>query len=332
MGYLQDLKKEIETPVEIPTWLRWAVLPIPQAFILSLLFHLLLAAIWETAYLTGFVAIDPADLFQKNILTPEMQNQLVQIQENLQEEVPLTFIDVEPVEEVEPPPNARYYSSASTRAGNPQPTLVEQDTPFVEGVEQEIVKTSDTVHTKDKYEELTPIQQNDTPQLPVQEVQERASEDPLVPPKQDMGISTPTKKERPRTLRQVRKNANIAGNATKMNGGSRRHLLSAQMDVKGTPFGNYDAAFIAAVQKRWYDLIDSAGLLTGSGKVVVAFQLHSDGHISAIQVLSTTVGELQTLLCQRAIMDPAPYNPWPSELRHAVHGDVRSVKFTFYYN
>jgi hypothetical protein len=67
------------------------------------------------------------------------------------------------------------------------------------------------------------------------------------------------------------------------------------------------------------------------GKVVLDFKLSYDGRVFDVVVRETTVNEMQTLLCQKAIMDPAPYQRWSTELRNELKEDVREVTFTFYY-
>ena len=36
-------------------------------------------------------------------------------------------------------------------------------------------------------------------------------------------------------------------------------------------------------------------------------------------------------LCQRAVLDPAPFEKWPSDMRRIIGSDRREVRFTFYY-
>jgi hypothetical protein len=66
--------------------------------------------------------------------------------------------------------------------------------------------------------------------------------------------------------------------------------------------------------------------------VVVKFQLTSTGEIREIDIEEDTVGVIQSLLCQRAISDPAPYGKWPNDMRRLVGADYRNIRFTFYYN
>jgi len=119
----------------------------------------------------------------------------------------------------------------------------------------------------------------------------------------------------------------------KQPGGVKRFALEPSLDVRATPFGAYDAAIIAAIQKRWYDLLGEREFAANySGKVVLEFRLNSDGRVTEMKVDETNVTELLALLCQRAVQDPAPFAPWPADLRRLVGKEYREVRFTFYYN
>ena len=111
----------------------------------------------------------------------------------------------------------------------------------------------------------------------------------------------------------------------------KRRALISSLDVKATPFGAYDAAIIAAIQKRWYDLLDESNFPPRTGKVVIEFRLYSDGRVTDLKVSEEDVGDILTVFCRRAISDPAPYAPWPSDMRRMVGKEYRDVKFTFYY-
>ena len=104
-------------------------------------------------------------------------------------------------------------------------------------------------------------------------------------------------------------------------------------DLLATPFGAYDAAIIQAIQQRWFGLLEGLpSVRNASGKVTVKFQLMSNGKIMEMSVEEDTVGVIQSLLCQRAISDPAPYGKWPSDMRRLVGADYRQIRFSFYYN
>ena len=48
-------------------------------------------------------------------------------------------------------------------------------------------------------------------------------------------------------------------------------------------------------------------------------------------VMQNTVGDLLGYVCQKAVMDPAPYAQWPTDMRAMVGLDYREITFTFYY-
>jgi hypothetical protein len=125
----------------------------------------------------------------------------------------------------------------------------------------------------------------------------------------------------------------LAGRKMKQEGGVRRLGTLSSLDVKASPFGDYDRAIIVAIQNRWFDLLDMRGFgHEMSGRVVLDFRLHHDGRISALSVAENTVDEMLSLLCQKAVTDPAPYARWPSDMRRMIGADYRDVRFTFYYN
>jgi hypothetical protein len=125
----------------------------------------------------------------------------------------------------------------------------------------------------------------------------------------------------------------IAGRKMRQDGGVRRLDLLSSLDVRSSPFGEYDRAIILAIQNRWYDLLDMRGFTHGpGGRVVLSFRLHYDGRITDMQVIESTVDDILSLLCQKAILDPAPYERWPSDMRRMIGENFRDVKFTFYYH
>ena len=102
--------------------------------------------------------------------------------------------------------------------------------------------------------------------------------------------------------------------------------------VARTPFGSYDAALVAAVQQRWYDLLDNTQFAQHSGRVILEFRLYYDGRITDMKVDGNEVGEILGTLCQRAVLDPSPFAQWPSDMRRAIGKNYRDVMFTFFYN
>ena len=64
-----------------------------------------------------------------------------------------------------------------------------------------------------------------------------------------------------------------------------------------------------------------------SGKVVIEFRLYKDGTIRQMSVTKNEVAETLAWCCQRAISDPAPYAPFPNDLKRLMKDDFRAVRF-----
>ena len=87
-----------------------------------------------------------------------------------------------------------------------------------------------------------------------------------------------------------------------------------------------------AISQRWYTLLDEREYASDSrGKVVLQFRLHYDGRITDMNVAESTSSEVLSLICQKAVLDPAPFAAWPSDMRRTL-GDTRNIQFTFFYN
>jgi hypothetical protein len=256
------------------------------------------------------------------------------------QEVPLMFVDVNPQQATaEAPKNAKFYSSKNSQAANPD---IDKDTdiPKITGKQTEIVKAEDTQRTK--YDKLQP----DFAQLARdREAAEQAKPKTTKPPgdivmakpdvtlRQDDGF---TEHSRPRTIKEALMRQNrtqLVGEKMKQDGGVSRNRIVPSFDAKATLFGSYDAELIEAIQSRWYDLLDQVSYNSyRHGRVVVQFRLNYDGRITDMRIVESTVGEMLALLCQKAILDPAPYDKWPQEMRQMAEKDYRDISFSFYYN
>jgi hypothetical protein len=156
------------------------------------------------------------------------------------------------------------------------------------------------------------------------------------PPLQSQPVepTPPARRPRPRTLAMAREQSGmLAGEKMKQEGGVPRVAPRISMDVTGSLFGAYDAAFIAAVQSRWFGLLDQRQFVGNqSGKVVLDFRLHQDGRITDMHVKEADVNETLSYICERAVQEPAPYQKFPADLRRLLPNDYREVRFTFFYN
>jgi len=252
---------------------------------------------------------------------------------------PLMFVHVSPAQAAtEAPKDARFYSDKNSLAANPD---ADQDTgvPKITGTQDLVAQTEDI--PRNPFDRLQPAAPA-LPHPPAEESRARPRVGPgdltLAKPDFDLRSGTGTAEgSRPRTLAEARARAQarsgLPGEKMKQDGGVKRRLEFAALDAKATPFGSYDAAFIEAVSQRWYDLLDQMSFDGYQrGKVVLQFALNYDGRITDMKVVEKTVGEALSLLCEMAVLDPAPYAPWPIELRRLVGSDQRRVQFTFYYN
>jgi hypothetical protein len=223
----------------------------------------------------------------------------------------------------EAPKNAKYYSSQNSRAADQ--TKRDKNIPQLNGKQTEITKTEDV--TRLVLSKLQPAAQ--------QANQQQEASRPTLEPG-DLTLARPEdlqQQERPRTLKQADAQQNrLPGPQMKEEGGTHRQALVPSFDVKATPFGAYDLAFIEAVTQRWYDLLDSQQFARDrNGKVMLRFHLNYDGTIADMEVLQNSVGDVLGYVCQKAVTDPAPFAAWPSDMRRMVGENYREITFTFYY-
>ena len=72
-------------------------------------------------------------------------------------------------------------------------------------------------------------------------------------------------------------------------------------------------------------------------EVVDALQTRARQEVARLErglvVLEIIVGiaPLLGLICQKAVLDPAPFGAWPSDMRRTL-GNTRNIQFTFHYN
>ncbi len=318
-----------ERPPDAVT-LRWARLDLTslgRALTLSLVLHLFF---WGT-YATGhhFHWWDKVRLpaWVKKLSPPPLPLQAKSAP--VTREPPLMFVDVSSLQAVtEVPKETKFYSDKNSVAANPEVNL-DANAPKLDGKQEQVPKTEDVA--RDKFP-LAP-----DPPKPKSEPEPEAQPKPKLAP----GTMTIAKAElkpqpekaRPRTIKEALLQRNqMPGQKAKVEAGAQQRP-NASYDVKATGFGAYDRAFIDAVSSRWYDLLDSMSY-DGyrSGRVVVQFNLNYDGRITEMKLVESTVTETLALLCQKAVLDPSPFDKWPREMRLMIGEDSRRITFTFYYN
>jgi len=332
------------------------------AFVISIILHVMIFGgyragqrfgWWQNLHLPAW--LDPAKqlaALTKSKTDDSKKNEEIEI------EVPLTFVDVSSEQATpEPPKTSPFYSDKNSKAAN-QDTKNDTSVPKIEGHQTEIVKTEDVPREKMfPLQPAAPPQPAIPPPPPDQKPNEKEqpeikpkpadapgdlamakpSDKPLVaPPREDEAPPQPPK---PRTLAEARarlpKNTTDTRPGRKMEqqGGVRHFSLHSSLDVSATTFGVYDAKVIQAVQERWDSLLENRLWARDRfGKVSVRFRLHADGTVTEMILTENTVDLSLGLLCQSAIRDNAPYDPWPSDMKRKVGAEYREVTFTFYYN
>ena len=282
--------------------------------------------IWEKLNLPVWIQKLAPALFRKPAVKTETA-----IQES---EPPLMFVNVNPdTATPEPPKDAKFYSNLNSKAANPDADR-DTDTPKIAG-QQEFVPETETVE-RSKFDRLQP-----TPPAEQSQPEERAKPvaklDPgdLVLAKPESKPRTDTgsaERERPRRLSQVKQTINRPpSQMMKQEGGVRANLDSPSLDTKSTVTGNYDWLFIQSVKDRWFTLLEDRDYSSARGHVRLQFKLHYDGRITDMNVLENKVTETLSLICQKAVLDPAPFDKWTKEMRLLIGKDFREITFTFYY-
>jgi hypothetical protein len=313
------------------------------AFVLSLALHLAVFGTYQTGkkFNVWQRLHWPAWMQSAKMLTEVLKKKdAAQLQPQPQQQVPLMFVDVNPAQVVaEAPKNAKFYSDKSSIAADKALAKV-SDLPKVTGKQTEVVRIEDV--SREKFVPLQPSPPVPKPQAPQEEQKPKPAYTPgdlvLAKPapvsRKDEGKATEAKTSRPRTVKELQArqpDIRLPGEKLQQDGGVGPRMVPG-FDVAASPFGAYDRALIEAISQRWYALLDEHQYASDSrGKVVLQFHLHHDGRITEMNVSENSAGEMLSLLCQRAILDPQPFPTWPADMRRLL-GNTRSIQFTFYYN
>ncbi len=331
------------TAADIQAWRRWVEKnPLVVALLLSLVIHLALLGGWRLGQRMGWwnhhaawlvrltqklAAARPRFHFplQPKPQRPPPQNQ----------EIPLTFLEVDPATAVDQAPEkAKFYSDKNALASNPEPDS--KPTPKIDGQQDQVVR----VMEKEKPLPF-PLQPappkpkggDDAPKPGDLALNKPRDPKPPSPGLVDHGAgqSVTTPADRVRTLVQARQRAILSGRLVKQDGGAERKGRVA-FDAKATEFGEYDRDFIAAVESRWHYLIENNMVTPRVGKVILEFKLTHDGRITDMKIQDNEVGDILGLFCRNAVEDNQRYKEWPDEMRRKIGLNPRDIRFTFYYN
>lgn len=231
------------------------------------------------------------------------------------------------------PEDSKYYSTQNSRAADEQ-SEKETPQPKIEGTQDKVPRIIDSKPAspaKPPPPEPKPETPETKPKPPPPKAETLnpivAKPEPKPEPKQE----PEPKPRRPRTVAEAKQLAMIQGQKMKQDGGVKKRATIVGLDAKASPFGDYDARLIAAIQNRWNQILDQY-YIPSVGQVVLTFNLWSDGKVTNVQVERSTVNTILTLKCERAVKEPSPYAPWPEKMHDEIGSDRRFVRFTFYYN
>lgn len=312
---------------------------------LSLIIHCTLAVGWFSILIATAAHLATMDRLNKIPVEEIRRN----FQQANREEAPTMFVEVTPEQATqEAPKQAKFYSALNSKATNPD---IEKETniPRIQGEQDKVTKTFDTLHPRTEQTPPSP------PPKPDKKLDETAKLEPT-PQKNapldeskpepsrkvgDLAFAKPTPeskppetqpKPRPRTVVEAKlRQGTIQGEKMKQDGGVKNRGPIVAFDAKATTFGVYDEKIIAAVQQRWYSLLEESRLPTRPGRVVITFKLHADGKVDEIVVDDEDVGDILAVYCRRAISDPAPFDRWPDDMKRQIAREYREIKFGFYY-
>ncbi len=249
----------------------------------------------------------------------------------VREEDPIEFVQLE-TPSTEAPKQAKYISNKNSVAADNSQKQDSQN-PLLNGKQADVPKTQDEIRAQmaSAAAAAAALQQASQSQGTADTKPAQSSGD-MTLGKPDNAPQPQPDQPRPRTLKDAyaQMASRFPGMTMKQNGGAARKARPA-FDVKITGFGDYDERFIETVSQNWWNLLDSQKFsLDRTGKVVLLFRLNSDGTISQMRIAENTVGDLLGYVCEKAVLDGAPYEPWTEDMRLRL-GDYTDVQFTFDY-
>ena len=265
----------------------------------------------------------------------EANKKLQQVQHVPQYADPIEFVTV-PNPSKDAPAKPKFISNKNSVAADDSQNKA-QENPQLNGKQTEIPQTVDLERSKTPQEQP----QNNPATPAASSSQGTAPAKPANTPG-DLTLGKPNdstqqqqeqEQQRPRTIKEAMAQmaSRMPSMTMKQEGGSQRHARVPSFDVKVTGFGDYDARFVAAVSQNWWNLLDSQRFsLDRTGKVVLYFRLNYDGSISEMRFVNNNVGDLLGYVCQKAVLDGAPYERWSQDMRLKL-GDSTEVQFTFDY-
>ncbi|MBI5686096.1 MAG: energy transducer TonB [Verrucomicrobia bacterium] len=115
--------------------------------------------------------------------------------------------------------------------------------------------------------------------------------------------------------------------ASETDGGVARRGPTA-LNVVGMPQGAYSKKMFAEIGRRWTLLLEQHYADGQPGRVKLSFTLYPTGHVDNLKVAQNTASSILGSYCQKAVLDCAPFDPWPQELK-LLGGDHLDITIDF---
>jgi hypothetical protein len=317
-----------------------------RALIVSVLLHLLIVSIWREGQAQGWwrnLAMPHWMQLVSKVMVPTTPKKSLA---DLPSQSQLTFVEVDPaLATPEPPKKPMFQGAKNTVAANREIKDLSTQ-PNIDGLQEKYLKTTENAKPKPQPVAPTPPP---SPSVPENTVPQNAPKQSYTPG--DLAMARPSDKQRdgksdaeagdqaqpqpqplpkPRTIAEALARSGNPGHLTRQAGGVKHVSPEVSLDVKGTPRGDYIEQMKDVVQDRWWKLLaDQSADVTG--KVVLHFRSHPDGRVTDMKMVLNEVTDLEEATCEHAVMDPAPYEKWPREMRLRMPSDSFEITFTFYY-
>jgi hypothetical protein len=256
---------------------------------------------------------------------PQPKAQVVRYEE------PLEFVQME-TPSTTAPQQAKYISNKNSVAADNSQKQDSQN-PLLNGKQTDVPKTQDEIRAQMASAAAAAAQMQASQSKENSQTKQAQSSGDMTLGKADNAPQPQPEPPRPRTLKEAYQQmaSRFPGMTMKQDGGAERKARVPSFDVKITGFGDYDERFIETVSQNWWNLLDSQKFsLDRTGKVVLLFRLNYDGSITQMRFAENTVGDLLGYVCEKAVLDGAPYERWSEDMRLKL-GDYSDVQFTFDY-
>lgn len=285
-------------------------IPRREGVFLSVIFHVILF---------GLIIYGPRiPLFA---LTPEdLERRRAALEQRLRENEERTFVFVQPqvdLRALEPQLRAPLsdddrVAQAPERAREPENPL-----PLAQGNSAERVEAQPSERARGPEEEPVPPQ----PESQIARAEPPSElglprRTPTPPPRQSGSLG-----EALRNLQRYIQNESF----NNPQGGQDRPGATIQFDTRGVEFGPWLRRFVAQVRRNWF--IPQAAMVL-SGRVVLQFNIHRDGHITDVNVVQPSPIDAFNNAAYGAIVSSNPTEPLPPEYPL----DMAFFTVTFYYN